>query len=551
MSIQLDTTTDGGANTASWNHTCTGSGLILFVAFATGGGTSVTYNGVAMTQISTPSAHLELFYLINPDVGTNTVSVTTGLTDFRGMSASYSGVSQTSFPDSLMSSSTSNALFTLANNVIADDCWIFGAGAADSLGITTLSTNRTDRQTGTFNITGNAITISDSNGTVTTGGQNTTFTAGGVSAALDGIIALSIAPSHDRYWVGGTADWNATAGSKWSYTSGGTGGADVPTSDDNVFIDVNSGLSGGTLSITDNIVCKNFTSTTGTSYTIDFSVAGKVWQVYGSYMLEGGITFANDSYVIFRGDTLGKTITMSSVNTLVDIDFGSLTNDSSWILQDDLSVTNQLLVYGGHLDANNKNVTANNFFFFADMASIPEVTMGSGIWEATGTGTIWNISESGGSVVTIHPDTSTIKFTSSNSLLGRTFQGGNKTYNNIWIATTGTALEIISGSNTFNDFQIDPAREIVFEDSTNTTVSSFNAIGNLGNLIILEPNSTTFTLTKTSGIVSVDYCDISGSQATGGAIFYAGANSNDGGGNTGWIFTAPPSTDNGNFLLLF
>lgn len=32
----------------------------------------------------------------------------------------------------------------------------------------------------------------------------------------------------DRYWVGGTATWDNTAGTKWSATSGGAGWASVP-----------------------------------------------------------------------------------------------------------------------------------------------------------------------------------------------------------------------------------------------------------------------------------------------------------------------------------
>ena len=32
-----------------------------------------------------------------------------------------------------------------------------------------------------------------------------------------------------RYWVGGTDNWNATVGTKWATTSGGAGGAAVPT----------------------------------------------------------------------------------------------------------------------------------------------------------------------------------------------------------------------------------------------------------------------------------------------------------------------------------
>jgi len=45
----------------------------------------------------------------------------------------------------------------------------------------------------------------------------------------------------NRYWVAATAStWNATAGTKWSTTSGGAGGAAVPTAADDVFFDANS-----------------------------------------------------------------------------------------------------------------------------------------------------------------------------------------------------------------------------------------------------------------------------------------------------------------------
>jgi len=40
-----------------------------------------------------------------------------------------------------------------------------------------------------------------------------------------------------RYWVGGTGNWDGTAGNKWAATSGGAGGASLPVAADNVFID--------------------------------------------------------------------------------------------------------------------------------------------------------------------------------------------------------------------------------------------------------------------------------------------------------------------------
>ena len=44
----------------------------------------------------------------------------------------------------------------------------------------------------------------------------------------------------DRYWVGGTGNWDTTT-TNWSATSGGAGGASVPTTADNVIFDANSG----------------------------------------------------------------------------------------------------------------------------------------------------------------------------------------------------------------------------------------------------------------------------------------------------------------------
>lgn len=44
-----------------------------------------------------------------------------------------------------------------------------------------------------------------------------------------------------RYWVGGAGTWDGTSTTHWSATSGGAGGASVPTSADDVFFDANSG----------------------------------------------------------------------------------------------------------------------------------------------------------------------------------------------------------------------------------------------------------------------------------------------------------------------
>ena len=44
----------------------------------------------------------------------------------------------------------------------------------------------------------------------------------------------------DRYWILGTGTWDSTSTTNWSTSSGGAGGASVPTASDNVFFDANS-----------------------------------------------------------------------------------------------------------------------------------------------------------------------------------------------------------------------------------------------------------------------------------------------------------------------
>ena len=88
----------------------------------------------------------------------------------------------------------------------------------------------------------------------------------------------------DRYWVGGTANWDGTAGTKWATISGGGGGASVPTTSDNVFIDVASGTVTVTIA-SGNTGCLdlNMSGFTGTvAGNTNITVAGSL--TYGSGM---------------------------------------------------------------------------------------------------------------------------------------------------------------------------------------------------------------------------------------------------------------------------
>jgi hypothetical protein len=108
------------------------------------------------------------------------------------------------------------------------------------------------------------------------------------------------------------------------------------------------------------------------------------------------------------------------------------------------------------------------------------------------------------------------------------------------------------GSNTFNAFTINAPKTVTFTVSTTQTISSFVATGSSGNVITINTTSagTAATLSKSSGIVSCDWLSLKDSTATGGATFYAGANSTNVSGNTGWTFSAAPSGQSSRLGLL-
>lgn len=121
------------------------------------------------------------------------------------------------------------------------------------------------------------------------------------------------------------------------------------------------------------------------------------------------------------------------------------------------------------------------------------------------------------------------------------FIGGGKTYNVVNLTAT-SGIQTVTGNNTYATLNLNGSNKTVqfASSSTQTITSSFIARGTSGNLITIQSNSggTAFTLSKASGTVACDYLSVQDSHAGGGAAWYAGANSTNVSGNTGWLFTA-------------
>ena len=244
----------------------------------------------------------------------------------------------------------------------------------------------------------------------------------------------------NRYWVGGTADWDGTAGTKWSATSGGAGGASVPTTADDVFFDAASGTGTVTVTTSVNAASINFTGFTGTlAGTGQISVLGGSGKVV---TLASGMTWTHGGTLRLDGQctltTAGKTISTLNVS--------GFNGNGVITLGDALTVSTALDVQRGTFTTNNFNVTCVSFLSNStqsraiNLGSSTVTVSGNLIWQNTGT-------------LTVNAGTSQINLTGASASLS----APSVTFNNVSF-TTGAigprTIGSLDGAMTFSNLTL-------------------------------------------------------------------------------------------------
>jgi hypothetical protein len=139
------------------------------------------------------------------------------------------------------------------------------------------------------------------------------------------------------------------------------------------------------------------------------------------------------------------------------------------------------------------------------------------------------------------------------SATAKSFVGNGNSYATLNQGGAGTLT--VTGSSTFQNItnSVQPATVLFTAGTTNTFTNDFDLNGTSGNLITINSvtAASTFTLSKASGTIDVSFCSIKDSIATGGAAWYAGSTSTNGGNNTGWLFTNFVVAATSSFLLFF
>lgn len=349
----------------------------------------------------------------------------------------------------------------------------------------------------------------------------------------------------NRYWVGGTASWDGTAGTKWSTTSGGAGGASVPTTADDVFIDANSGAV--TVSIADgNTGAKSitFTGFTGTLARDSPSI--------GAITVAGNITLASTMVMNYFG-----TVTITADSTLI-----SAGKSLPYVTVDGIGITvslgDAMLGSGGLLTVTRGTFTTNNYSLSQGAISSSNsnartISLGSSTVSLSGTSLTSTsprpIDFSTSTNLTFLAGTSSISASgplSSGSYLA-IFGGSGVTFYNLSnTSNSGSGTERgdirISGQNTFNNLTVSSTsvnvKSIVLYDNqtVNGTLSISGASAISRNAVYSSARRTSRTITAAA--IAANNCDFRDITLSGAASPASPLRAGDCGGNSGITFPA-------------
>lgn len=490
-----------GASTTVWEMS-TATGLTLSAASST-----ITANGAGVTIAPGASKSYGTFNL----TGSGTAQLnSTGVT-YATLNRTGTGVKTDAV--SFTAATTVTGTLTLAGNSVTNRLLVQS---------NTVGTART--------ITNSGATMSWSNVDFMDITLGTSYDA----SAITGKCGDAGGNSGITFTTAAAQTWSGTSGGNWS-TNAWTSRVPLPQDD----VTISSAFSASQTVTADMPRLGKSITWSGATGSPTWSFGSVSTANFGNLTLISGMTISGTNTLSLRGRG-SFTITSAGKQFTCAIDITC--PGGTYTCQDAFSTARALSLRNGTLDANNFGVTALSV---RDVGTATRgLTMGTGTWSLTDTAavTLWTLASSG---LTFSGASATITVTNA-SANSRTF-GGGLSYGTLTYTVAGsTGALVITGANTFNTINFSDAsnaRTLTLPASTTTTVTTFNVNGTTSKLMTVQSSSsgTAATLSKASGIVSCDFLSLQDSAATGGASWYAGANSTNVSGNSGWVFTAPPS----------
>jgi hypothetical protein len=371
---------------------------------------------------------------------------------------------------------------------------------------------------------------------ITGAGAAAPFTGTSLGDAL-GNSGITFDAPLTLFRVGAGGSWSA---SNWSLTTGGATGQRVPLPQDNVNVD-----SGATGTVTMDMPRMgkdiSFAGTTAT-----WSLNSFTTTAFGSWLFSAGVVLSGGSGLLVLGGRGTHTITWAG-KSLSTLGLTISAPGATYTAQDAITLLlGRLTVNNGHFQGNGFSHSFDSFVSISGLTRA--ATMGAVAWMITGVGaTTWNVSATG---LTFSGASGTIVYSVATTA-SRTFAGGGLAYGTLTYTVAGsTGALIITGANTWNGAwnlsDTTNARSVTMPAGvTQTFVPGFvfNINGSSGKLTTFTSSTpgSPWTLSKAGGTVIADWLSLTDSAAIGGAGWYAGANSTNVSGNSGWVFAVPPA----------
>lgn len=524
-------------------------------------------------------------------LGSSTINVSSGTTAYTGtavtnltMTANTATVNATGNAPTgnVLNLSTKNwngLSFNVTGGVVATNTATISSSGATVNNLTITGTadqnclyafNGNITVSGTFTVTGNSA-VNRVILTSSVAGTARTITA--ATTSISNVDFADITGAGAGSWAitsGVVGDWGGNSGvtvtTPATQTRDSTGAAAwsvaarwtsrVPLPQDDVVINASS----GSISTTDVLILGKSIDFTGYTSTITHTTNASTYKMFGGLTLGSGMSFGAsvntfNIYLMGRGTytitSNGKTPFPANSNQSVSINAFGGTYSLSDALTLSATAALSLNILAGSFATNNYNVTCGRFVATGTLTR--SVTLGTSIFSlgitsgsaaiaAATTGLTWSAYYATFNITTASASTRSIDL--------QTLSIGKLSYT----VAGSTGIMTITSSGTINDFSFSDttnARTLQLTAGVTLTCIRFNVNGTLGKLMTLQTSSagTAATLSIANGITSVDYLSIKDSTATGGAAFYAGVNSTNVSGNTGWTFTASPTDSN--MLLTF
>lgn len=331
----------------------------------------------------------------------------------------------------------------------------------------------------------------------------------------------------DRYWVGGTASWDGTAGTKWATTSGGAGGAAIPTTADDVFFD---SVSSGTVTIaTGNTGAKSL-NCTGFAGTITGTAA---ISVAGSITLSSGMTYTHTGTI---------TVTATATITTAGKTFSGLgVTGGTVTLGDALSTgTRAIAPDGGTFDTAGFSVTAGRFTTNNTIARTI-------LWRASTVVVSDNLGTNFlGANLTFNAGTSSLVLTNAGATMANNSQALALTFYDVSFTSTAGISRGLSPNTTHNNLTIaGPATDSIINVTVQGDITVNGTLSVTGTSetkrIGFRSNVLGSVKTATIATLSAPHCDFEDLTLAGAASPASPTGAGDCGGNTNITFPAAKS----------